>query len=95
MLPRFKLGKWLIVQAWRDVRPTMRISVGRSYMTLFMLAVTFFVRLLTKWLMMDDWTGKVLIILESIAMLLEFTAFCFFSLMDLVTLLNKSRREGH
>ena len=95
MLSRFKFRKWLMFQAWLEVRESMTIFVARTYMTLFVLAITYFVRLLTKWLMMDDWTGKALIILESIAMLLEFTAFCVFSLMDLITLLNKSRREGH
>lgn len=95
MLPRIKFGKWLIFQAWRDVRRAMRNSMARTYMILFLLAATYFIRVLTKWLMMDDWTGKALIFLESVAMLLEFTVFCFFSLLDLITLLNKSSGGGH
>ena len=93
MLPTIKnvrFGTLVIFQAWHDVRPIIRISLGRSYVTLFTFAVTFLMRLLTKLLMMNDWVGEVLIFIESVAMLLEFVAFCIFSILDLVTFIRAS-----
>lgn len=85
---------WLIFQAWADARPSLRVFLSRLIITLFALTVTFLIRMVTK-ILVDDWTGEALVLVESVAMLVEFGAFCAFSFLDLITLLlESSMRPG-
>jgi uncharacterized membrane protein len=81
-------------EAWLEVRPRIKVSLGRSYVTLFTFAMTALIRLLTKRLMSDDWVGEALVFLESSAMLLEFLAFCVFSVLDLIELIRAKKPSG-
>lgn len=97
MKPR--LRRWIrslvIFEAWSDVRPRIRLSLGRSYVTLFTFTLTALIRFVTKRLMGDDWAGEALAFLESSAMLLEFLAFCVFSVLDLIELIRAKKPSGH
>jgi hypothetical protein len=94
-----RLWQWIsslvIYEAWLDVRPMIRVSLGRSYVTLYIFATTAVSRLFTKRLIIDDWVGEALVFLESLAMLVEFLAFCVFSVLDLIELIRAKKPSAH